>query len=102
MRRGFLVRGRIGEMFRHVALWCCLTIAGFAGAMAAVGVLQLLLIWTGGYDPIRDDLSPLTIEETCRRKCQVIAVSVVLCGAAGLTSLLFRPVQRSSEPAIGG
>jgi hypothetical protein len=81
----------------RVMYWSCLGVAGFAGAVAAAGALQLFPIWTEGFDPIREDGSLLTIEEYCWRLSVMIGVSLVVFTAAALLSLLFRPEPRHDD-----
>ena len=75
----------MAAMAKRAAFIACILIAALAAMVAGAGAMQLLSVWDGSYNPIRDDHQPPGYMPTYYANItRMISADVVILGAATL------------------
>jgi len=88
-------------MGRKISFCVCLTIAVLAMVVLGVGSVQLLCVWDGSYDPIRDDGAPPDyLPMYYARVALIMTGSIVVIAAAFVGASLLRPRTKQASCKI--
>jgi hypothetical protein len=85
-------------MAKRLTFIACCAIAILAVLFAGAGVMQLLSVWDGSYDPIRDDHRPDDYMPTYYANfARMMSAAIVTAGAATLGALWLWPTKQDGK-----